>query len=97
MPVNDLPTTAVGLVAFIVAVSGYLLWQMSKHQTKTFMTYIETRNHSLEKTTDKFIATLEERDLRFNDALIKQGERHREAMDDLAARLEANLVKKTSL
>ncbi len=57
------------------------------------MTYIEKKNGNLERTTNKFMETLEDRDLKFSDALIKQGERHQQAMDDLAARLEQSLSK----
>jgi hypothetical protein len=98
---TELPTTVIGLIAFVVAGAGALLWRFSSNSGKannktieTFMTYIETRNHSLEKTTDKFLEKMEERDLKFDDALIKQGERHQQGMDDLAARLENSWAKK---
>lgn len=97
---SDLPTTAIGLIAFVVAGAAYLFVRTANEARKTnneqlltFMTYIEKKNGNLERTTNKFMETLEDRDLKFSDALIKQGERHQQAMDDLAARLEQSLSK----
>lgn len=94
MPVTDLPTTAIGLIAFIVGMAGWLIWRMSNKQTETFMTYIEKKNNNLERTTKDFTDKMEERDRRFDDILLKHDERHQQMMDDLGARLEASFFKK---
>lgn len=91
---TDLPTTAIGLIAFVVGGAGWLIFRMSNQQTQTFMTYIEKKNGNLEKAQKLFIETIEDRDLKFTDSLIKQGERHQQSMDDMGARLEGVIGKK---
>lgn len=88
---NDLPTTAIGLIAFIVMGAGWLIYRMSNQQTQTFMTYIEKKNGNLERTTIHFTEAMEDRDKKYEDMLIKHDERHKEMMDDMAARLESTL------
>jgi iron uptake system EfeUOB component EfeO/EfeM len=87
----DLPTTAIGLIAFIVAGAGYLLWRITKTQTETFMTYIEKKNGNLERATKLFTEAMEAQELRHRDTLIQQSAQHKEMMDDFAGRLE-NLI-----
>lgn len=91
---TELPTTIIGLIAFLFVGFGYFIWRMSKSNSdiiQVFMLYIEKKNNNLEKTTVHFTDTLQERDKRFDDMLIKHDERHKEMMDDMAARLEAQL------
>lgn len=93
MPLSDLPTTGVGLIAFTVAGAGWLIYRMSKQQTDTFMTYIEKKNGNLERATKLFTEVMEEQAMRHKDAMINQNDRHKEMMDDFAGRLE-NLIPK---
>lgn len=85
---TDLPATAIGLIAFIASGGGLLLWRV----IGKFMTYIETKNNNLERTAKHFTETLEDRDKKFDDMLLKHDDRHREMMDDLIARLESNIT-----
>ena len=86
----DLPTTAIGLIAFIASGGGILLWRV----IGKFMTYIEIKNKNLERTAEHFTETLSERDKKFDDMLLKHDDRHKEMMDDLVARLESNIIVK---
>lgn len=88
---TDLPTTAIGLIAFTVAGAGWLIYRMSKQQTDTFMTYIEKKNGNLERATKLFTEAMEEQATRHKDAMINQNDRHRQMMEDFAGRLE-NLI-----
>ena len=83
----DLPTTAIGLIAFIFIGSGYLIWRI----VQTFMTYIEKKNHNLERATEKFIEASEKKNKQFETMLADHDKRHNDMMDDMAARLEAQL------
>lgn len=92
---TELPSTAIGLIAFIIAGAGALLWRMASKNSdannetvKTFMTYIEKKNGNLERATQLFTANIEEQAMRHKDAMIDQNERHKQMMDDIAARLE---------
>lgn len=90
---TDLPTTAIGLIAFVIGGSGWLIYRMSKQQTETFMTYIEKKNGNLERATKLFTEAMEEQGERHKAAMVNQNDRHQQMMDDFAARLE-NLVPK---
>lgn len=92
---TELPTTAIGLIAFILAGAGGLLWRLSVVKAneslktvETFMTYIEKKNGNLERATKLFTETMEEQGTRHKDAMVNQNERHQQMMDDIAARLE---------
>ena len=69
---DQLPNTVIGLVAFLISGSGYLLWRMQN----TFMTYIEKKNGNLERATIAFIAAIEE-----------QANRHKQMMDEFKSAL----------
>jgi sensor c-di-GMP phosphodiesterase-like protein len=64
--VAQLPSTAIGLIAFIVSGTAILIWRIyrtnisatNKH-TDTFMTYIEKKNNNLERTTKEFAESME--------------------------------------
>jgi hypothetical protein len=87
---NDLPTTAIGLIAFIVAGAGWLIFRLNNQTILTFMTYIEKKNGNLERTAELFVQKSEEQQVAFGDMLMKQGERHQQALDDLMARFDAS-------
>ena len=90
MPIESLPTTIVGLLAFIFMGSGYIIWRIQKQ----FLSYIQLKNGNLERATQLFVDTVEEQAVRHRDAMINQNERHAQMMDDIAARLESVAVKK---
>lgn len=75
---EQLPTTAIGLIGFVVIGAGALVWRVI---TK-FMTYIETKNHNLERATDKFIETTE-RGYQANEKLADELKRFTEKVDSL--------------
>ena len=92
MPEVELPSTVIGLLAFTMAGGAYMVWNIQK----SFLTYIETKNHNLEKATQAFMAKIEdftveihEQSERHKDAMINQNDRHKQMMDDFAARLES--------
>lgn len=92
----DLPTTSIGLIAFIVLSLGWAIKyqaDQNRKSTEAFMTYIEKKNGNLERATKLFTETMEDQAMRHKDAMINQNDRHKEMMDDFAARLE-NLVAK---
>lgn len=98
---TDLPTTAIGLIAFIVTGAGALLWKMAsinkaenQKTVETFMTYIEKKNGNLERATHLFTEAMEEQGIRHKDAMVDLNERHKQMMDDIAARLESFSVSK---
>src|SRR6185312_16796683 len=97
---TDLPTSAIGLIAFMVTSFGVLLWRISvqnekanEETIKTFMTYIEKKNGNLERATKLFVENVEEQATHHRDAMVDQNDRHKQMMDDFAARLES-LIKK---
>ena len=87
---TDLPTTAIGLIAFVIVAAGYALWKV----VTTFMTYIEKKNNNLEKATTLFVEANAARDKQIDDMLIRHDERHGQMMDDMAARLEQTFAPK---
>lgn len=98
---SELPTTAIGLIAFIASGAGVLLWRLSvvkanesQKTVETFMTYIEKKNGNLERATQLFTAAMEEQGERHKEAMINQNERHKQMMDDIASRLEALSTKR---
>ena len=66
---------------------------MIKQQTDTFMTYIEKKNNNLERTSKLFTEAMEDQGMRHRDSMMNQNDRHKQMMDDFAARLE-NLIPK---
>ena len=104
---TDLPTTSIGLIAFIVVAFGFavkyladqnrrsleILGKQNTENTQIFMTYIEKKNGNLERTSKLFTEAMEDQAMRHKDAMINQNDRHKQMMDDFAARLE-NLVPK---
>lgn len=70
---DNLPTTSIGLIALTIIAAGGLVWRILQQTAKTntehlktnaeqqkmFMTYIETKNHNLERATDNFIESSE--------------------------------------
>lgn len=99
--VTELPTTIVGLIAFIFLGNGFIIWRLQKaaakaaqDQLNTFMGYIETKNHNLEKATTLFVESTEKKNKQFEIMLSDHDKRHGEMMDDMAARLESSLPPK---
>lgn len=62
---ENLPTTTIGLIAFIVVAFGVMLRQI----VLTFMSYIKTKNDNLERTSKNFA-----------DAVKTMHEDHQEAI-----------------
>lgn len=95
---TELPTTTIGLIAFIIAAAGWLIWKLNQNNTSTvttFMTYIEKKNGNLERATAAFLESTEKKNKQFEIMLADHDKRHGAMMDDMAARLEATLpVKK---
>lgn len=86
----DLPNTSIGLIAFVIVIAGGLIYKIYRENAAanqktvdTFMEYITKKNGIVERLADKFEKTLTDHDYR-----------HKEMMDDMAARLEANLPKR---
>lgn len=76
---ENLPTTVVGLIAFICAGSLCgMAWQ-----ARFFMTYIQKKNANLERTTQAFM-----------DHLERQRERHDDERRDWETRLRQCLLTK---
>lgn len=105
----ELPTTTVGLIAFLTAAylggTGYLVryfLNAQKKQTDIYMEYIQTKNGHLEKARESFGKMINEARMDFSNMLSSQGERHKQMIDDATARLEAcqistgKIVKKKS-
>lgn len=91
---EQLPTTVIGLVAFMFIVAMLAVFWVIRNNNKTittFMTYIEKKNGNLERATKLFTETIEEQAMRHRDAMINQNDRHKQMMDDMAARLEAGI------
>lgn len=84
---TDLPTTAIGLIAFILVGTGLLIYRV----VQTFMTYIEKKNGNLERATVSFLDSAEKKNKQFEIMLADHDKRHSDMMDDMAARLEASL------
>lgn len=96
----EIPTTAIGLIATIAAGAGGLIWKINKGNTDamktmvdTFMKYIETKNHNLERTTELFVESSEKKNKQFEIMLADHDKRHQQMMDDMSARLEASTPK----
>ena len=88
---EQLPTTSIGLIAFIIVAAGVALRYLAdqnRKTTETFMTYIQTKNHNLERATQLFTKTMEEQAERHREAMVNQNDRHKQMLDDMAARLE---------
>lgn len=91
---TDLPTTAIGLIAFILMGTGWLIYRMvqaNANTVTTFMTYIEKKNGNLERATAAFLASAEIKNKQFEVMLADHDKRHQQMMDDMAARLETSL------
>lgn len=78
---DELPTTIIGLIAFIMLGFGYAIKYLSdqnKNTIDTFMTYIKTKNGNYERSAAKFADTME-----------KVAKEHKESIDELISRLPA--------
>lgn len=94
----ELPSTAIGLIATVIAGAGGLIWKLNKGNADsmkvmvdTFMKYIETKNHNLERTTTLFVEASEKKNKQFEIMLADHDKRHQGMIDDMAARLEASI------
>lgn len=59
----ELPTTSIGLIAFIVVAFGYALKYVTDQNRKTidtFMTYIKEKNGNLERVSKEFSVRMDE-------------------------------------
>lgn len=89
---DSLPTTAIGLIAFVILTLGVAIKYMADQNTKTtvtFMTYIEKKNGIVERLGDKFIEQSDKANKQFQVMLEDHDARHKQMMDDMAARVEA--------
>lgn len=82
---TELPTTVIGLLAFLFTGSGFAIWRIQK----SFLEYIQMKNGNLEKAIVIFTKAMEEQGERHKDAMVNQNNRHQQMMDDIAARLES--------
>lgn len=91
---TDLPSTVVGLIAFIILVLVGVITLLIKQQrdaSAAFLTYIEKKNGIVEKLGDKFTESVDRQQDRFEKVLVDQAARHKEMLGDFAARLEATI------
>ena len=59
---ENLPTSSIGLIAFIIIAFGGMLKYIADKggkNTDTFMTYIQKKNENLERTSKNFTDTIE--------------------------------------
>lgn len=93
---QNLPTTVIGLVAFIALanISG-MIWMLryfltaQRKQTETYMNYIQTKNGHLEKARDSFGEMLSEQSERHNKILSEQSDRHEKVLNAAMEQLRA--------
>lgn len=87
-----LPNTIIGLIAFILVCAGAAVKYMADQNTKTvttFMDYIEKKNGIVERLGDKFMEQTDKANKQFQVMLEDHDARHKQMMDDMAARVEA--------
>ena len=75
----ELPTTTIGLIAFLVLCAGIAikyLADQNKNTVKTFMEYIQTKNGNYERSSLKFAETMEKAAHALRDGALARSRAH---------------------